>query len=78
MTKYRVNMQTVATTVIEIEVPDDMTDPEEIAERAADEAEFPTLCAQCAGWGRNVSLAMDGEWTVSEYEGKPLVERADA
>lgn len=77
MAKYRVSMQTVATTVIEIEVPDDVTDPEEIAERAAEEGEFPTICAQCAGWGRNYNLVMDGEWIVSEYEGKPLVERAD-
>lgn len=78
MAKYRVSMQTVATITIEIEVPDDITDPHEIAERAAEEGEFPTICAQCAGWGRDYSLDMDGEWEVSEFEGKPLVERADA
>ena len=77
MAKYRVNMQTVATTVIEVEVPDDVTDLEEIAEIAANEGEFPTICAQCAGWGREYSLDMDGEWNVSEYEGKPLIERVD-
>jgi hypothetical protein len=78
MAKYRVSMQTVATTVVEIEVPDDVTDHEEIATRAAEEGEFPTICGQCAGWGRGYSLDMGDEWNVSEYEGKPLVERTDA
>lgn len=77
MAKYRVSMQTVATTVIEVEVPDDVTDPEEIAERAYEEGTFPTICAHCSGWGKDHNLDLGDEWEVSEYEGKPLVERAD-
>lgn len=75
MAKYRVNMQTIASTSIEIEVPDDVTDLEEITERAFNEANFPTLCAQCSGWGKDYSLDLGDEWDVSEYNGEPLIER---
>lgn len=77
MAKYRVALQTVATTSIEIEVPDDVTDLDEIAELAAGQ-DMPTICAHCSGmFGHGPSLDMDDAWEVSEYNGEPLVERID-
>lgn len=61
MPKYRVYFQTVASATVEVEVPDGMTDPEEIADYAYNRGQMPSLGAQAAGWGQSWSLDL-GEW----------------
>lgn len=73
MTKYRVYVQTTATAVVEVEVPDGVTDPDEISQIAADKGEFPTLSAKASGWGEKWSLEL-GDWEDVIEDGKPYVE----
>ncbi len=68
--KYRVLIQTVASATVDIEVPDDVTDPDEIAERALSEGNLPTLCAQCSGWDKGFSLDL-GDWDITEHDRGP-------
>lgn len=68
MPKYRVYLQTTASATVDVDVPDGMTDPEEIAEYAYLHGDTPTLGAQASGWGQPWSLDL-GEWetTVHDY-----------
>jgi len=82
MAKYSVPMTTWASTTVEIEVPDDMTDPEqiaEIAERQLHADGIPSLCHQCAGGTRygSQNLEIGDEWEAAETDGKPGVIRLD-
>ena len=61
MAKYRVYVTTTASGTVDIEVPDDVTDPEEISEIAFSKGELPTLSAKGQGWGESWSLDL-GEW----------------
>lgn len=70
MPKYRVYLRTVASATVEIDVPDGMTDPEEIAEYAYDHGEAPTLGAQASGWGQPWSLDL-GEWENEVHASGP-------
>ena len=72
MAKYRVYVTTTASAVVDIEVPDDVTGPNEIAEIAFDKAEFPTLSAKASGWGEPWSMDI-GEWEVETENGVPYV-----
>ena len=76
MPKYRVYLTTTASAAVDIEVPDDVTDPDEIAELAWSESEFPTLSAQASGWGRPWSLDL-GEWEADIVDGIPYVTDED-
>lgn len=76
MAKYRVHVQTTASATVEVEVPDDVTDPNEISELAFDKADFPHLSAKAAGWGETWSLDL-GEWEDVIEDGKPAVEPAN-
>ena len=49
MTIYKVFFSTTASTCFTVEADS----KEDAVERAYDEAEFPTICAQCSGWGRD-------------------------
>lgn len=70
--KYRALMIQTAQCVVEFEAPDDAT-PEQL-EQAAHEAEFPSLCHQCAD-SRNQSLDIGGEWDLArDQDGKPEIE----
>jgi hypothetical protein len=73
MPKYKVFVQTVASATVEIEVPEGVTNPNEISELAFNEAEFPHLSANAAGWGRSWSLDL-GEWEDVTEDGSPVVE----
>lgn len=66
MPKYRVHLQTFASATVEIDVPDGMTDPEQIAEYAYEHGELPTLGAQASGWGQSWSLDL-GEWETTVH-----------
>ena len=78
MAKHRIYFQTIASTSIEVEVPDEVTDPEEIAELAEEQADFPTLCHQCTGGTRfqSQNLELGDEWEPLREDGKPVVESA--
>jgi hypothetical protein len=58
MPKYIVWFTTVASTSISVEAEN-----KEAAIDAAYECEFPTICAQCSGWGRDFNLELGDEWT---------------
>ena len=72
MPKYRVYLQTVASTTVEVEAED----KNEAYELAAS-GPMPTICAQCAGWGGDQNLDLNDVWegdddidkAVEEVEG---------
>ena len=73
MPKYKVFVQTVASATVEVEVPEGVTDPNEISELAFNQAEFPSLSANASGWGKSWSLDL-GEWEDVIEDGQPVVE----
>lgn len=76
MAKYRIPMTTYANTSIEVET--DETDPEKIIQAAYEQAEFPTICAQCSGWGRDTELEIGDDWETvpkSHDDSTPIVEK---
>jgi hypothetical protein len=72
MAKYRVYVTTTASGSVEIEVPDDVTDPEEISELAFSKGKLPRLSAQGAGWNEPWSLDL-GEWETDIVDGVAYV-----
>jgi hypothetical protein len=68
--KYRVYLNTVASATVEVDVPDGMTDPEEIVEFAYNHGEMPSLSAQGSGWGQPWSMDL-GEWETTVHEHGP-------
>jgi len=76
MAKYRVYVTTTASGTVDIEVPDDVTDPEEIAELAYSNGELPTLSAKGSGWGEPWSLEL-GDWETETENGVPYVTNED-
>ncbi|MFI9235807.1 hypothetical protein [Streptomyces sp. NPDC053079] len=76
--RYRVHLQTVASTAIDVEVPDDVTDPAEIIEAAYEQGEFPTLCHQCSGGLRQrQNLDLGDGWEPVTDNGKPIIDPVD-
>lgn len=61
MLKYRVHLQTVAMTTIEVEA----ADKDEAYDKALNEG-MPHICAQCSGWGNNQNLELNDDWDISE------------
>ena len=61
MPKYRVYLQTVASTTIEVEAED-----ENEAYEIAVSGRMPTICAQCAGWGGDQNLDLGDVWECDE------------
>jgi hypothetical protein len=57
MPKYRVYLQTVASTVVTVEAED----KDEAYDKAL-EVDLPDLCAQCSGWGRDIGIDLAGVW----------------
>jgi hypothetical protein len=66
MPKYRVYLQTVASTVVEVEAEDKYD-----AIEKATEQDMPTICAQCSGWGKSWNLELGDVW-----EGDDDIEQA--
>ncbi len=69
MAKYRVFIHTGAYASVDVEVEDDLIEPDEIIERAETLAleNAPTICGQCSGWGQNgISLDLGDDWEVDE------------
>ena len=80
MARYTVPFTTWANTSVEIEVPDDVTDPEQIAELAWEqmgEEGGPTLCHQCTGTRNGGGLEIGDEWEPARFDGKPSISRLD-
>lgn len=65
MTAYNVYFITTASTSTTVEADS----PEEAQEKADKFRDFPTICAQCSGWGGRQSLDL-GDW---EQDGNPEV-----
>ena len=57
MPKYRVYLQTVASTTIEVEAEDKYD-----AYEKASNGKMPTICAQCSGWGGHQNLDLNDVW----------------
>lgn len=69
MKKFRVYLQTWASTSVEVEAED---------KEAALTAYFddmnvalPTLCAQCSGWGQDYNLDLNDQWNPAVSPGEP-------
>ncbi|MFF9786365.1 hypothetical protein [Streptomyces nigrescens] len=73
MAKHHIYFQTTASTVVEIELPDDVTDPEAITEAAEKQINFPTLCGPCEG-SHAQNLTLSDEWTALYKDGKRIGE----
>lgn len=74
MPKYRVTFTGSASATVDVET--DETDPEVIAELAYQE-DFPTVCAQCSGWGRSYSLEIPDEWEVFTEKNVPVITKVE-
>lgn len=59
MPKYRVYLETVASTSVEVEA----TDKDDAYEKALNES-MPRICAQCSGWGSKQNLELGDVWEV--------------
>lgn len=60
MAKYRVHLKTYASTSVTVEADDES----DAIDKAYDES-LPTICAHCAGWGKEYSLELGDEWEPS-------------
>lgn len=73
MPQYRAHIQDGLSGSVTFESDLVLSDPptademEALAQEAY-EAEWPTLCAQCSGWGRQFSASLDDEMLISESE----------
>lgn len=61
MATYKIGFKTFAWTNITVEA-----DTFEDAVEAAWQEDFPSICAQCSGWGREASLELGDEWEPDE------------
>ena len=59
MPKYRVHLQTIAMTTVEVEADS----KDEAFDKALD-GDMPTICAQCSGWGRDTNLELGDQWDL--------------
>ncbi|WP_035838964.1 hypothetical protein [Kitasatospora azatica] len=77
MAVYSVALTTWANTSVEVEVPDDVTDPERIAELAVEHNDPPTLCNQCSGGGRSghQELELGDDWQAVTFQDQAVVTR---
>lgn len=69
MPKYRVYLQTVASTTIEVEA-EDKNDAYEVATSGR----MPTICAQCSGWGKDQNLDLNDVWEIPDDDVEQFVE----
>jgi hypothetical protein len=79
VTKYRVYLQTVASTSIEVDIVTDGLDDEEAREmaiEAAFESDLPSLCAHCSGLGSRRNLELGDNWEIPG-NASDAVERID-
>jgi len=56
--KFTVYFSTTASTAIEIEADS----AEEAQEKADEIQDFPSICAQCSGWGSDHNLDLSDVW----------------
>jgi hypothetical protein len=61
MPKYRVYLETVASTTIEVEAED----KDEAYEFVAS-ANMPRICGQCSGWGNDQNLELGDVWEIPQ------------
>ena len=64
MPKYRVYLQVVAETVIEVEADD----KDDAYDKAMNEP-TPRICAQCSGWGNGQNLQLGDDWDIDQQRG---------
>lgn len=68
MPKYRIYFQTHASTSVELDVPEEITDPEGVMNWAEDQGslDFPSLCHRCTGGRYGApSLELGDEWAAA-------------
>jgi hypothetical protein len=72
MAKYIAHFYATASATVTADVPDDVAEQgaEEVSEWIqANASDGPSLCAQCSGWGRKVSLELGDFETVANDTG---------
>jgi hypothetical protein len=75
MARYSVPVTTLANTAVEVEVPDSVTDPAQIAALALEQNNPPTLCNQCSGGRHGQELEVGDDWEPVIWQGAPTVTR---
>lgn len=76
MRRYTVTLVTSASTVVEVDVPDDITDPERIAALAVAANNEPGLCNRCSH-ADGQELHLGDEWKPGRLDGVPTITRLD-
>ena len=61
MPKYRVYLETIASTTIQVEA----ADKDEAYELAGAQG-MPRICAQCSGWGNDQNLELGDVWEIPQ------------
>jgi hypothetical protein len=64
MPKYIVYFSCTASTSITVEADDE----EAAEEKAYKDGPFPTICAQCAGWGGKANMDLSDVWEVDDVD----------
>lgn len=69
MPKYRVYLQTHASTCVTVDLDTADIDPEMVREMVIEkafEADLPSLCFQCSGWGGQPGIELSDVWEPLE------------
>lgn len=72
MARYTLAIFTYVNSSVTVEVPDEVTDPTEIAERALEQDQGHSLCHGCA---RDLDLGDEWQYAIDPETGKPDVMR---
>lgn len=90
--KFKVDIQSSASATVEVEIPNEKleelardleTTVENLAEQDLidyiyEHMDTPSLCAQCAGWGRTWGLDLGDEWEIVEGDEKyPSIRKSE-
>jgi len=69
MAKYRIYLETTASTAVEVEA-----DSKEEAYEKSGEMDMPRICAQCSGWGNKQNLELGDIWEIPGGDVEQYVE----
>jgi hypothetical protein len=77
MKKYRIYLTATVSGTMDVEVPDEITDPDEISEWAMAHGREPSLGPQVSGWGQPWSLELSA-WEPETSDGFAMVTDLDS